>query len=100
MRTLMLVVLLPLTSLAGSKGALRALEEVQDAVADSDAECSKKLGKKLDALAGDVEDGVSSRKLKDQVREVRDFTEDRCPRKLAAKVKRALEKVTESDDDD
>lgn len=100
MRTLMLVVLLPLTSFAGGKGALRALDEVQEAVADADAECSKKLGKKLEALAGDVEDGLSSRKLKGAVREVREFAEDRCPRKLAGKVKRALEKVLESEDDD
>jgi hypothetical protein len=100
MKIISLLVLLPLTAFAGGKGALRALDEVQDAVADSEAECAKKLGRKLESLAADVEDGVSSRKLKEQVREVRGFAEDRCPKKLATKVKRALEKVLESDDDD
>ena len=95
MKTFMLVVLLPLTAFAGSKGALRALEELQDTVSDSEAECSKKLGKKLDALAGDLDDGLQGRKLRAQVQEVRDFAEDRCPRKLAGKVSRALETVTE-----
>lgn len=100
MKTIALTLLLPLTAFAGSKGALRALEEVQDLVADSDAECGKKLGKKLDALAADVEDGLSKRKLRAQVREVNDFAEDRCPKKLAGKVRRALESVTGGDDDD
>lgn len=100
MKTLMLVSLLPLTVFAGSKGALRALEEVQDVVADSDAECSKKLGRKLDALASEVEDGASKRKVRAQVREVNDFAEDRCPKKLAGKVRRALESVAGGDDDD
>ena len=102
MRTLIImVVLLPLSAFAGSK-ALRALEEVQDVVADSEADCSKKLGRKLEALAADLDDGRSGRKLREQVREVRGFAEDRCPKKLAGKVKRALEAVTESlgDDDD
>ena len=100
MKTLMLSMLLPLTAFAGSKGALRALEDLQDVVADSDAECGKKLGKKLDALAADVEDGVSKRKLREQVREVNDFAEDRCPKKLAGKVRRALESVTGGEDED
>ena len=102
MKTLIVSLLLPLTAFAGSKGALRALEEVQDVVADSDADCSKKLGRKLEALAADLDDGRSGRKLREQVREVRGFAEDRCPKKLAGKVKRALEAVTESlsDDDD
>lgn len=102
MKALIVSLLLPLTAFAGSKGALRALEEVQDLVADSDADCSKKLGRKLEALAADVDDGKSGRKLREQVREVRGFAEDRCPKKLAGKVKRALEAVTESlgDDDD
>ena len=102
MKTLALCLLLPLTSFAGSRGALRALEEVQDLVADSDADCSRKLGKKLDALAGDLEDGLSSRKLRERVRDVRGFAEDSCPRKLAGKVKRALAAASENlgDDDD
>ena len=100
MKIISLLVLLPLTAFAGGKGALRALEEAQDAAADSEAECAKKLGRKLESLAGDVEDGLSSRKLKNQVRELRTFAEDRCPKKLAAKVKRALEKVMDGDDDD
>ena len=99
MKAITLWLLLPLSAFAGSKGALRALEEAQDLVEDSDAECSKRLGKKLEALAGEVEDGLSSRKLRVQVREVRSFAEDRCPKKLAAKVKRALEAL-EGDDDD
>lgn len=100
MKTIALSLLLPLTAFAGSKGALRALEEVQDVVADADAECSKKLGKKLDALASDVEDGASKRKLREQVREVNDFAEDRCPKKLASKVRRALASVAGKDDDE
>jgi hypothetical protein len=102
MKTLVLSLLLPLAAFAGSKGALRALEEVQDAVADSDADCSKKLGRKLEALAADVDDGASGRRLREQVREVRGFAEERCPKKLAGKVRRALEAVTESlvDDDE
>ena len=100
MKTLALTLLLPLSAFAGSKGALRALDEVQDEVADSDADCSKRLGKKLVALAADVNDGLSSRKLRAQVREVRGYAEDHCPKKLAARVGRALEKVTGGDDDD
>ena len=100
MRTLIImVVLLPLSAFAGSK-ALRALEEVQDVVADSDAECSKRLGKKLEALASDLDDGLSGRKLRAKVKEVRGFAQERCPKKLSARVKRALEALTESDDDD
>lgn len=100
MRTLLFLVLFPLSAFAGHKAALRALEEVQDVVADSDADCSKRLGKKLEALAADVDDGLSDRKLRAQVKEVREFAQERCPRKLAGKVKRALEALTESDDDD
>lgn len=100
MKTFLVWVLLPLSAFAGSKGALRALEEVQDVVADSDADCSKRLGKKLEALASDVDDGVSPRKLREQVREVRSFAEDKCPKKLAGKVRRALEAVSGAEDDD
>lgn len=100
MKTIALSLLLPLTAFAGSKGALRALEEVQDVVADSEADCSKRLGQKLEALAADVDEGRSARKLRQQVREVRGFAEDRCPKKLAGKVRRALEAVTETLDDD
>ena len=94
------VLLLPLGAFAGSKGALRALEEVQDVVADAEADCSKRLGKKLEALASDVDDGISPRKLREQVREVRSFAEDKCPRKLAARVRRALDAVSGTDDED
>ena len=100
MKLITVCLLLPLSAFAGSKGALRALEEAQDLVEDSDADCSKRLGKKLEALASDVEDGLSSRKLRAQVREVRTFAEDRCPKKLASKVKRALEALDGDDDDE
>ena len=99
MKIISLVVLLPLTALAGGKGA-RALEDLQDAVADSHADCSRRLGKKLEALANDLDDGLSKKKLKAQVREVRDFADDKCPKKLAGKVSRVLDKVIDSGDDD
>ena len=102
MKIISLVVLLPLTVFAGGKGA-RALEDVQDAVAYSDADCSKRLVKKLEALASDLDDGLSKKKLKAQVRELRDYADDKCPKKLAGKVNRALDKVMDSsseDDDD
>ncbi|MDP3156968.1 MAG: DUF4476 domain-containing protein [Archangium sp.] len=100
MKAITVWLLLPLSAVAGSKGALRALEEAQELVEASDAECSKRLGKKLEALEGEIEDGLSSRKLRVQVREVRSFAEDRCPKRLAAKVKRALAALEGDDDDD
>lgn len=100
MKLIALWLLLPLSAFAGSKGALRALEEAQDLVEDSEAECSKRLGKKLSDLVSSVEDGLSSRKLREKVREVRTFAEDRCPKKLASKVKRALESLSDDDDEE
>jgi hypothetical protein len=96
---LWMCVLVPFSALAGGRGVLRALEDLQDEVADSDADCSKRLGKKLEALAADVDDGVSARRLREEAREVRSFAEERCPKKLAGKVRRALEAVTADDDD-
>lgn len=100
MKTLSLMVLIPTVAFAGGRGTLRALEELQDELAESDAECSKRLGKKLEALASDVEDEVSRRRLRETAREVRSFAEERCPKRLASRVKRALEPLFDDDDDD
>lgn len=89
-----------LTAFAGRSA--RALEDLQDAVEDSDADCARTLSRKLNALADALEDG-SSRSVKKAVREVRGYSEEHCPKKLNAKVRRALERLEErksSDDDD
>ncbi|PZR18683.1 MAG: hypothetical protein DI536_02030 [Archangium gephyra] len=93
MRGAALLILLSTTALAGTRSARRAVEAAQEAVSDSDADCSRKLSRKLAAL----EDERPSPR---QVRAVIDFAADECPRKLAAKVRRALQPLTGEDEDD
>ncbi|MFT3712658.1 MAG: DUF4476 domain-containing protein [Archangium sp.] len=101
-RLALLSLLFSLSAFAGRSS--RALEDLQDLVEDSDADCARTLSRKLNALADALDDG-SSRSVKKAVREVRGYSEEHCPKKLNAKVRRALEKLGESsskrrDDDD
>jgi hypothetical protein len=88
-------------SIAFAGRAGRALDELQDVVDDSDAECARTLSRKLNALGDALDDG-SARSVKKALREVRGYSEEHCPKKLNAKVRRALERLEDRqrDDDD
>ncbi|MGV3622686.1 MAG: hypothetical protein ACO1OB_17840 [Archangium sp.] len=93
MRGVVFFIILSSTAFAGNRAARRAIEAAQEVVADSDADCSRKLGRKLDAL----EDGTPSRR---EVRAVIEFAADECPKKLAAKVRRALAPLNEDEEEE
>lgn len=96
MRVTLLLILLSFPAVAGNRATRRALEDAQEAVDDSDADCARKLGRKLAKLD---DDGRPARR---DVSDVIEFAEASCPRKLASKVRRALAPLTarETRDDD
>lgn len=94
---LLCLILTPLT--AHADRARRALEDLQDLVSESDADCARGLSRKLNALEDALEDG-SNKRIKSRAREVKEFSSEQCPKKLNGKVRRALESLEGKGDDD
>jgi len=80
-------------------GRRNAVDELTDLAADSDADCARTLRRRVEALADAVDDG-STRKVRERAKDVRTFAADQCPKKLASKVRRAVDTLLGTDDDD